>query len=169
MKQGNVEIALPQKERITICFTQVAKMKQGEFELEFPFEKSGVNLNVLRTAKQLEEAASELATYAKEGFLVETDEEGTAIIGNLDEGVYLINSMESESGEAMLPTLLYLPTWDEVEGEMLYDITIVPKYGEAGPKTGDETSFDGLIGTLIISAVFLACGIKKMIKKEECF
>ena len=169
MKQGNVEIALPQKEQITICFTQVARMKQGEFELEFPFEESGVNLNVLRTAKQLEEAASELTAYVKEGFLVETDEEGTVLVKNLDEGVYLLNSMESESGKTMLPTLLYLPTWDEVEGEMLYDITVVPKYGEIGPKTGDATSFDGLIAILIASAVLLVCGIKKIIKKEECF
>ncbi len=169
MKRGNVEITLPQKEKVTICFTQVGKMEQGEFVLEFPFEKSGVNLNVLRTAKQLEEAAQRLKSYVSEGFLIETNEEGCVIVENLDEGVYLINSMESTEGKTLLPTLLFLPTWDEVEEKMLYDVTVVPKYGETLPKTGDETEFVGFILVFLFSALLFACGIKKIQKKEECF
>ena len=60
MKQGNVEIILPKEEVVTICFTQVGMMENGEFVLEFPFEKSGINLNTLRTAQQLEAAAKKL-------------------------------------------------------------------------------------------------------------
>lgn len=169
MKQGNVEITLPQKESVTICFTQVGKMKQGEFELEFPFKKSGINLNVLRTALQLEEAAEELRPYAKEGFLVQTNEEGNAVVENLDEGVYLLNSIESANGYTMLPTLLFLPTWDEVEGKMLYDITVVPKYGEKRPQTGDSTELGDFLSIIVAAILLLVYGIKKISKKEECF
>lgn len=169
MRQGNVEIILPKKVELSICFTQVGRMEQGEFVLEFPYEKSGVNLNVLRTAKQLEEAAQRLEPYVAEGMLFETDEEGTVMVEDLEEGVYLINSMENVEGKTMMPTLLFLPAWDETEGKMLYDVTVVPKYGVARPKTGDETELGGLLAMFVFAALFLACGMKKIRKKEECF
>lgn len=168
MKQGNVEIILPQKD-VTICFTQVGKMEQGEFVLEFPFEKSGVNLNALRTAKQLEEAAQRLKPYISEGFLIEPQAETRVMVENLNEGVYLINSMESAEGKTMLPTLLFLPTWDEVEGKMLYDVTVAPKYGEVHPKTGDDTEIAGFLFFFLFAMMLIVFGIKKIHKKEECF
>ena len=161
--QGNVEIILPKKMETAICCTQIGTMEQGEFVLEFPYSKSGVNLNVLRTAGQLQEAAERLKPYATEGFLVQTDEEGTAMIENLDEGVYLLD------GETMMPTILFLPFWDEVETQMLYDITVVPKYGESNPQTGDETEYGGWVAAVLISVLILVCGLKKIVKKEECF
>ena len=168
MKKGNVEILLPQKD-VTICFTQVGRMEQGEFVLEFPFEKSGVNLNALRTAKQLEEAAQKLKPYVSEGFLIEAKEETEVMVENLNEGVYLINSMESTEGKTMLPTLLFLPTWDETEGKMLYEVTVAPKYGEVPPKTGDETEITEFVFFFLFALMLIGFGIKKMYKKEECF
>ena len=169
MKQGNVEIILPKEEVVTICFTQVGMMENGEFVLELPFEKSGINLNTLRTAQQLEAAAKKLEPYVTDGFLVETDLEGVAKIESLDEGVYLLNSMETESKEMILPTLLFLPTWDEIEGEMLYDVTVIPKYGESGPKTGDTASALGWILVLVLSVMIFLIKMKKILKKEDCF
>jgi len=161
--QGNVEIILPKKIETAIYCTQIGNMEQGEFVLEFPYAKSEVNLNELHTASQLQEAAEKLEVYATEGFMVKTDAEGTAVIKDLDEGVYLLNS------ESMLPTILFLPSWDEAESQMLYDITVVPKYGVSNPQTGDETEYMGWLSVLLFTALVIACRIKKMAKKEECF
>ena len=171
MASGNVEIKLPDKEQVSICCSKVGYMENGEFLLESSYLQSGVNLNMLRTARQLEEAAKRLETYAESGFLVESDSEGIAKIEDLEEGVYLINSFENQDGEVMLPTLLFLPTWDELEEKMLYDITIVPKYGvkQDTPLTGDAMKSAGWVMIFVISAIVFAYKTRKMKKKGDCF
>lgn len=171
MKTGNVEIVLPQKEQLVICCSRVAVMKNGEFILEEEYAESKVNLNILNTAEQLEKAAERIESYVKSGFIIETDEEGVARLEDLEEGVYLLNGIVSESkgDQKMLPTLLYLPSWDEAEEKMLYDITVIPKYGIEPPDTGDKANAVGFTVLLLASALVLTQKIKKNVKKEECF
>ncbi len=169
MRNGNIEIVLPQKEQVVICCSRVGKMKNGEFVLAEDYIESEVNLNGLNTAKQLEKAAQRIQSYVKSGFLIETDEEGIARIQDLEEGVYLLKSFEANTQEKLLPTLIYLPSWDESEGKMLYDITVIPKYGMEPPGTGDETNYGGWCILLLISALILGWKMKKSVKKEECF
>ena len=168
---GNIEIKLPQDVDITLSISKVGYMERGEFVLEEMYQKSGVNLNVLETAKEMEDVAERLIKYSKSGFMVETNEEGVAMLEDLDEGVYLINAFENPEGETILPTLLFLPTWDEIDQKMLYDVTIVPKFGvkPIAPSTGDTTESITWIGMLLLSSAFLAYQMKKIVKKRIVF
>lgn len=175
MKSGNVEIVLPKKEQVLICCSRVGEMKNGEFVLIEDYNKSNVDLNTLDTAEQLEKAAKRIEAYVKSGFLIESDEEGIARVYDLEEGVYLLNSIEkhTQGDQKILPTLLYLPSWDESEGKMLYDITVIPKYGVGPPETGDNVDFEGwcflLLTSTVIISMILGLKMKKSTKKEECF
>jgi len=175
MKSGNVEIVLPKKEQVLICCSRVGEMKNGEFVLIEDYNESNVDLNVLNTAEQLEKAAKRIEAYVKSGFLIESNEEGIARMYDLEEGVYLLNSIENDTqgSQKILPTLLYLPSWDEAEEKMLYDITVIPKYGIEPPETGDKVDFEGwcflLLTSTVIIAMILGLKMKKSTKKEECF
>ena len=168
---GNIEIKLPRNEQMTLYISKVGYMEKGEFVMGEMYQDSGVDLNVLKTAKEMEEAAERLIKYSKSGFLIESNEEGLAMLEDLEEGVYLINSLENKEGETILPTLLFLPTWDEIEQKMLYDITIIPKYGvkESNPYTGDESESVTWIGILFLSLAFLMYQTKKIVKKRIVF
>ena len=170
MKKGNVEIVLQEKEQRILYCSRVGGMKNGSFVLEEDFIESGVDLNALDTAQQLENAAARIQAYVKSGFLIQTNEEGIAKIEDLEEGVYLLNSPSNEvnAAEKILPTLLYLPSWDAEEEKMLYDITVIPKYGVDPPSTGDSAFVAGWGILLAFSAAVLGCMIKKL-KKEKCF
>ncbi len=171
MKKGSIEIRLPRKEQVQICCSRVGKLQDEEFVLEKDFAESEVNLNILNTAEQLANAAARLEAYVEGGFLIQTDEDGTARLQELEDGVYLIKCLETvRYGEQkILPTLLYLPSWDSAEEEMLYDIIVIPKYSEENPATGDSAKLATWIPLLFLSAVFLGCKIKKTLKKEKCF
>ena len=171
MKKGNVEIILQEKgERILYC-SRIGGMENGSFVLEEDFIESGVDLNSLNTAEQLEKAASRIQAYVKSGFMVQTNEEGIARIEDLEEGVYLLNSSQTEvqGREKILPTLLYLPSWNAAEEEMLYDITVLPKYGVDPPSTGDSSELAAWSIFFALSAAFLGYKFKKTLKKEKCF
>ena len=90
---------------------------------------------------------------------------------DLEEGVYLLNSSQTEvqGREKILPTLLYLPSWDAAEEEMLYDITVLPKYGVDPPSTGDSSELAAWSIFFALSAAFLGYKFKKTLKKEKCF
>lgn len=171
MRTGNVEIILPENKKITICCSKVGYMKNGEFVLEDSYLKSNVKLNMLRSANQMEEAAKRLEAYVESGFLVEPNTEGVARIEDLEEGVYLLNCIDFQNEYTMTPTLLFLPTWNEVEEKMLYDITVVPKYGqkEIGPMTGDTNHGVDWIIVLLLSSIVLAWGWKKSKKRGLFF
>lgn len=152
---GNIEIQLTEKEQgERISCSKVGDMVNGMFVLEEAYEESGVDLNHLSTASQLEMAARTLQQYVRSGTIVTIDAEGKAVLPNLEEGVYLIRLMEQGKKE-MLPTLVFLPTWEEEA--MQYDITVVPKcsvWGDA-PKTGDNCEKGGYGGILLISFIIV--------------
>ncbi len=101
-------------------------MHNGEFLLEKEFEGSRVDLNELHSSAALEGAARTLMKYEISGAIYEPNEEGIALISDLEEGVYLIHSFGEDDTE-MIPTLVFVPTWMEAEGVMLHDITVIPK------------------------------------------
>ena len=162
---GNIEIKLPKEEQISISLSKVGFMVNGEFVLEQTYSKSGVDLNEIQTANQMEQAAKRLIKYSASEHLIETSAEGIAKYEDVEEGVYLIN------GENILPTLLFMPTWDEVEQKMLYNVTIIPKYGEKEivPNTGDFSNGSLWLGVLVLSVAVLAYQVKKFVKKRIVF
>lgn len=134
-KTGNMKIQLPVDGAEAVSCTKVGNMVNGIFVLEDGYEESQVNLNTLKTARELENAAKLLMKYEKSGSVYQLDEEGTALIQDLEEGVYLIHSF-GKTNKDISPGLVFLPTWMEEDKELLYDITVVPKYSEPAPETG---------------------------------
>lgn len=139
-KEGCITIVLPKgSDAAKFSYSKVGDMVQGEYVLLEEYAKSGLDLNHLETAKELQQAAEILKRYSKQGGIVTVGEDGVARIEGLEVGVYLIDDYGDSSYE-IVPTLLYLPTWQETEEEMLYDILLEPKmeHVRTTPQTGDD-------------------------------
>lgn len=150
-KSGNIEVKFMERQEGILSYTKIGDMKNGSFVLGKEYQKSKVDLNLLKTGAQLSHAAEKLDRYVKDGVLVTIEEDGTTLLPELETGVYFIQGYKLGARE-MKPTLVFLPTWDEAEEEMLYDVTVIPKLEEK-VRTGDETS--GYAGIFFGGSVFL--------------
>lgn len=144
-KTGTIRIQLTEgKEGTSIngirfyCI-RVADIEQGEYVLNEEYSQSGIDLKSIENADQLDTAAASLAKVTSEGSEAMTDDLGYAVFEDLDVGVYLIKAEDNASYDAVTPTLVAVPTWDEEAGEMSYDITVVPKHTPR-PDTPETTN-----------------------------
>lgn len=160
---GNMKVQLPKDVAEAVTCTKVGNMVNGIFVLEDGYEESQVNLNELKTARELEEAADILMKYERSGNIFPLDEEGNVLIQDLEEGVYLIHGY-GETEKEISPTLVFLPTWMEKEKELQYNITVVPKYSELAPDTGHNSPEWLYGGLLTMSALIL---IRIVMKNRE--
>ena len=160
---GNMKVQLPKDVAEAVTCTKVGNMVNGIFVLEDGYEESQVNLNELKTARELEEAAEILMKYERRGNIFPLDEEGNVLIQDLEEGVYLIHGY-GETEKEISPTLVFLPTWMEKEKELQYNITVVPKYSELAPDTGHNSPEWLYGGLLTMSALIL---IRIVMKNRE--
>lgn len=160
---GNMKVQLPKDVAEAVTCTKVGNMVNGIFVLEDGYEESQVNLNELKTARELEEAADILMKYERSGNIFPLDEEGNVLIQDLEEGVYLIHGY-GETKKEISPTLVFLPTWMEKEKELQYNITVVPKYSELAPDTGHNSPEWLYGGLLTMSALIL---IRIVMKNRE--
>lgn len=127
-KKGTIEIK--SEANVKIEYSKVGDIVNGEYILKKEYKKSGVNLNHLKYADELERAAKKLNKYMKTDGTVLTSESGTVKIENLSEGIYLIRCSD-------VPTLVTVPVWDETQKEFIYDMTVIPKLtGAEAPQTG---------------------------------
>ena len=154
-KTGSIEIELTEgakgtsRENVIFGYTKIAELKGGEYYLLDTYKASGVDLNTIERAIDLDEAAKIIETYKKQvDGTVTTDSQGKAIIKDLEIGVYLLNVENKAKYEDVSPALIAIPTFDEEERQMVYDLTIYPKHNPSpgtiitttpphGPKTGD--------------------------------
>lgn len=160
---GNMKVQLPKDVAEVVTCTKVGNMVNGIFVLEDGYGESQVNLNELKTARELEEAADILMKYERSGNIFPLDEEGNVLIQDLEEGVYLIHGY-GETKKEISPTLVFLPTWMEKEKELQYNITVVPKYSELAPDTGHNSPEWLYGGLLTMSALIL---IRIVMKNRE--
>lgn len=160
---GNMKVQLPKDVAEAVTCTKVGNMVNGIFVLEDGYEESQVNLNELKTARELGEAADILMKYERSGNIFPLDEEGNVLIQDLEEGVYLIHGY-GETEKEISPTLVFLPTWMEKEKELQYNITVVPKYSELAPDTGHNSPEWLYGGLLTMSALIL---IRIVMKNRE--
>ncbi len=147
--------------------TKVGNMQEGEFVLYDSYAKSKIDLHALKNASQMAEAARMLDAYKKSG-AVYSSEQGEVLISDLEEGVYLICGFR-ELKEKMAPTLVFIPTWNEAEEEMLYDVTVVPKIQQK-IQTGDSTTnHSGIlfVGSFLVIVALLFWN-KRLRKRRNC-
>ena len=133
---GSIKMDVSSEEAGQIICVKVAAMKQGEFCLEGVYQNTDVDLNGIENAGELETAAKSLMELAKEEKKDAIVLNQNAMFTNLEEGVYLIYSDKAN----MMPTLIFIPMWDESEMSMQYDVEVQPKFAaqEQSPKTGWE-------------------------------
>lgn len=133
---------------------KIGEVKNGAYELEPEYQETNVNLNQIKNASDLREAAENLRacerqdagnTTAQRSSRIQsnaTDINGEARFSELETGVYLIYAENNPAYDVIEPSLIAIPTWSEAEGRMLYDVEISPKHGprpkEDVPKTGVE-------------------------------
>lgn len=153
---GSIEVQLQQDKEYKISYCKVAEMENGLWKLEEEYQESKVNLNALKDAEELQEAAKEVLAYIDERQLYMEEQNGmeTIILEDLEEGLYLI-ALRGNSGIEMLPTLISIPGWNEEE--RIYHVTVVPKFLErkTAPVTGWDNWEEGYVGIAGISIVVI--------------
>ena len=142
-EKGSIEIELTDggenisKEDVVFRYAKVADIKDGQYVLKEQYKNCGVDLNQISYAKELDEAAEKLSYYGESDGDCITNEEGIAKIEDLDVGVYLLYVSEQKNYEKVMPVLIAVPTWEEEEGMMLYNVKVFPKHTPIASHDGD--------------------------------
>ena len=172
---GTIEVILNQSEDknakkvdvsgIEFSLLKVADIEMGEYVLLDEY-KADVDLNNIKNAAELESAAIKIANIADYGETKKTDANGRIEYSDLEVGVYLLEATDVKSNEKydeVTPLLVAIPTFDEEEGQMSYDITVNPKHspretpsggGKKSPSTDAQTYapyfFGGAAGLAVL-------------------
>lgn len=133
--KGSISIELEDAEKakdksnVKLSVNKVADVIDGDYKLTGDYSSSDLDLNVITKANDLESAANKLAKLSKvnENILT-TDESGKGKIENLEVGVYLVNAVDIANYENITPFLISIPTWSEVDNNMIYDVNAIPKH-----------------------------------------
>ena len=180
--KGSISIELEDAEKakdksnVKLSVNKVADVIDGEYKLTGDYSSSGLDLNVITKANDLESAANKLAKLSKvnENILT-TNESGKGKIENLEVGVYLVNAVDIANYENITPFLISIPTWSEVDNNMIYDVNAIPKHSPISevktpgvPNTSYNNKTNIYLGlaagcTLLASVSFL---IKNKTKKK---
>ena len=155
VRTGSIEVVLTdgkagtEKSNVKISCQKVADIMDGEYVLTDTYKKSEVDLNAIENANDLKTAAEKLlATAGESTSAAPTDAEGFVTFKNLEVGVYLIFAQDTETYDTVEPSLIAVPTWNDSEGEMQYDVMIAKTYRKAGKRrqccTADKSSGEHL-------------------------
>ena len=115
------------KKGVVFAYTQVAEIVNGDFVGEEFMQ--GIEIDGSSSAKEVQEAACKIAGRVKNpDGTVTTDENGMAYVSGLREGLYLLTVTGNETYDEILPILVSVPSWDEKDGEMKYEVQVIPKH-----------------------------------------
>lgn len=123
------------KQGVEFALTKVADVIKGEYVLDKSYGEMGIYLNNIKNASDLEAAASKLVEVVGRDTVVKTDMNGKLTFSDLAVGVYLIQATNDEKYDEVTPLLVSIPTWSESEGNMMYDIKVIPKHNPRPEKT----------------------------------
>ena len=173
-KTGSIEIELTDgeegtsKEGVIFHYSKVAEIVDGQYELIDQYKGSGIDLNAIEYAEELDEAAEKLSYYkASDGIcgICKTNANGIAQMKSLQTGVYLLYVTDQKNYEEITPVLIAVPTCGEQEGTMLYDVKVYPKHTPLPKdtetpksetikpvKTGDSQDVSGLVVSIGLAA-----------------
>lgn len=145
------------KESIEFQCVKVADISDGEYvfldDLSFDFQRGTTEA---LTAEEQDQIAKMLAEREYDFNIKRTDSNGKLLFEELDVGVYLLKAEDTKSYGMISPALVAVPTWDEVEKKMEYNIKIIPKYTTEVPqsvKTGDADNPIGYIITVAVASL----------------
>ena len=148
----------------------------GEYKVLTQYEAVNIDLNNIKTATDLELAANLFKKVVSTDNILTTDKNGKCTIDDLDVGVYLLYATDISNYENITPFLVSIPSWNEADKTMSYDINVIPKHTkiieEEKPKV-PATGYDhkaylylGVGTCLLIASSILFFGVGK--KKKKC-
>lgn len=136
-QQGSITVSLTSGKDgtsisgVSMACTKVADIVNGEYVLTEEFQSSGVDLNNIQNASDMESAAMKLEEMLPEGTNgFTTSGNGEITFAGLDVGVYLVSAVDDSSYDEVTPSLIAVPTWSEEDGEMQYTVVLQPKHTE---------------------------------------
>ena len=141
---------------------KIADIINGQYLLINDLQDTGVNLNTLKTAEDMKNAAHTISkiTVSKNivGTRKTTNDYGTVKFDQLENGVYLLQATDINKYENIVSTLISVPVFNnESKNSMNYDISIVPKHSPViAVKTGDAVDLKLFAVLAGVSAVIIA-------------
>lgn len=141
---------------------KIADIINGQYLLINDLQDTGVNLNTLKTAEDMKNAAHTISkiTVSKNivGTRKTTNDYGTVKFDQLENGVYLLQATDINKYENIVSTLISVPAFNnESKNSMNYDISIVPKHSPViAVKTGDAVDLKLFTVLAGVSAVIIA-------------
>ena len=164
------------KEGVEFSISKIADIEDGLYKVKEDYKGVEVDLNNIKTATDLELAANLFKKVVSTDNILTTDKNGKCTIDDLDVGVYLLYATDISNYENITPFLVSIPSWNEADKTMSYDINVIPKHTkiieEEKPKV-PATGYDNKaylylgVGTcLLIGSSILFFGVGK--KKKKC-
>lgn len=151
---GMIQMTLPEdwknmkREGIVFGCTKIGEIENGEYKILPIYDLAGIDLNNIKTSLELNRVSKRLEEFGVEPEQrIQTDATGKVVFEQLEEGIYFIQAEKSNEYDLITPMLVALPSWDETEGKMSYEIKVSPKHvpmekvgKDMAPQTGLETS-----------------------------
>lgn len=144
------------KEGVELGMIQVADIVNGDYQPRDLFAMLDADLNAIETAQQMEDIARQYMALIDKNDIevtsVKTDMNGQIQMKDLGVGVYLIYMIDAADFEFVAPFLVAIPTFNEVDGQMSYDLDVFPKHSQL-PKF-EVNKVDSQTGKNITSSKF---------------
>lgn len=118
------------KEGVEFSISKIADIEDGLYKVKEDYKGVEVDLNNIKTANDLELAAELFKKVAKTDNLMKTNANGECNIEDLDVGVYLVYAKNIANYDNITPFIVSIPSWNETDKSMSYDIQVIPKHTE---------------------------------------
>lgn len=131
---GSIKITLDDvekgsKENVPFAIYKVAELNNGLLELVGNYKETHIDLNTITTANDLEKVSVILSKVNETAIQNKsTQADGTLIFDDLKVGAYLIVATDTSNYDDISPYIVSIPTFNEVDGTMVYDIESKPKH-----------------------------------------
>ena len=146
------------KEDVEFSISKIADIEDGLYKVKEDYKGVEVDLNNIKTANDLELAAELFKKVSKTDNLMKTNANGECNIGDLDVGVYLVYAKNIANYDNITPFIVSIPSWNETDKSMSYDILVIPKHTEVvkeeKPKV-PATAYDGSSIYLVLGSIGL--------------
>ena len=164
LNKGSITIKLADtqnnqsKENVEFSISKIADIEDGLYKVKEDYKSIEVDLNNIKTANDLELAAELFKKVATTDNLMKTNANGECNIEDLDVGVYLVYANNIANYDNITPFIVSIPSWNETDKSMSYDIEVIPKHTKVVKKEKSKvpvTAYDGSSIYLVLGSVGL--------------
>lgn len=164
LNKGSITIKLADtqnnqsKENVEFSISKIADIEDGLYKVKEDYKSVEVDLNNIKTANDLELAAELFKKVATTDNLMKTNANGECNIEDLDVGVYLVYANNIANYDNITPFIVSIPSWNETDKSMSYDIEVIPKHTKVVKKEEPKvpaTAYDGSSIYLVLGSVGL--------------